>query len=540
MLCRRPMMRSIAHVVMVLGFLAGTGLVSRDAAAAPALPSRAAHSPGAFPDNPLLQSVPDDTPYVLATFKPFPVDYLRKLYQLFEPTWRKLTSHASGSPAFAAGMRAAEEELGDLSTARLARIGISPRARFVVYGLGAYPVWRVELLDGSRLLGFVNRVVARLGLQLPPGTERAGRTYWIIPVPSHPSWTLLMAVAPKELVMAAAPRATIDGNLPLLLGEQPAAHPLTTAELRAVATRDGFTGQGVGYVDVTRASQLAADAFGLPGECRAALTDTASRAPRIGFGYDDLSGKRLAFGLVVETAPDLTTELRGLQGTLAGLDHLLASSPMFALAVAGNLANARALAPRLGAWLRDLGQRCDADGLVRAAGRVDGFASTQLPPFAAGIHGLVLAFDRLETGKPFGAPKIEGWAVADVDHADDLVSTVLMFMPGLRLATDGKAYPLPASVPFPGHVAASHSAISLALGPHSATEAVAALRGRPVPAPLAVFELDYSRMAGLMADDLKGPDAAATQAMLKAFGRAWIQLVADDRGLVVWNSFELR
>lgn len=533
------MMRSIAHVVMVLGFLAGTGLVPRDAAASPALPSRSAHSPGAFPDNPLLASVPDDTPYVLATFKPFPVDYLHKLYQLFEPTWRKLSSEASGSPAFAAGMRAAEQELGDLSAARLEKIGISPRARFVVYGLGAYPVWRVELLDGSRLLGFVDRVVARLGMKLPPGIQRSGRTYWLIPVPSHPSWTLLMAVGPKELVMAAAPRATIDGNLPLLIGEQPAAHPLTTAALRAIAARDGFTGQGVGYVDVTRVSALAADAFGLPGDCRSALAGTAARAPRIGFGYDDLSGKRLAFGMVIETAPDLTTELRGLQGTLAGFDHLLESSPMFAFEVAGSLDGARALAPRLGAWLRDLGQRCDADGLVRAAGRVDSFASAQLPPFASGIHGLVLAFDRLETGQPFAAPKIEGWAVADVDHADDLVSTVLMLMPGLQLATDGKAYPLPATVPFPGHVAASHSAIALALGPHSATKAVAALRGRPVPAPLAVLEVDYSRMGELLAAS-GGSDPDATAAMVKAFGRAWVQVLADERGLVVWNSFELR
>jgi hypothetical protein len=122
---------------------------------------------------------------------------------------------------------------------------------------------------------------------------------------------------------------------------------MTTAQFRALAERDGFTGQGLGFVDLARVGALVADAAGAAPDCLAAVTAIAKRAPRLAVGYDDFTLHRLAFGMVLELAPDVLADARGLSGSLAGLDRLLGQKPAMAMAVAGNIEHGRTVLARV-------------------------------------------------------------------------------------------------------------------------------------------------------------------------------------------------
>ncbi|HEX2690625.1 MAG TPA: hypothetical protein VHN14_28610, partial [Kofleriaceae bacterium] len=61
-------------------------------------PSRAAAT-GEFPDNPLLGFVPADTPYAFVSFKPVPIDVIRKMTAMAGPVWRRaFTSYMALAP----------------------------------------------------------------------------------------------------------------------------------------------------------------------------------------------------------------------------------------------------------------------------------------------------------------------------------------------------------------------------------------------------------------------------------------------------------
>ena len=509
---------------------------SSDAAGLAHLPPTRAAKLGDFPDNPLLQYAPADTPYVLATFKPIPPDYLKKMNDMFGPIWRRAYDAYIAKAGGDEHMAAVMAEIGDFSVARFEELGFSAKARMVVYGIAQWPVARIEINDGDKVIAFAGRVAQRWGNPLPAPTERAGHKYWLVDLPDL---SFLVAIAPKELVLAIAPRAHIDQNLALILGEQKPAQSVTGAQLKAIAERDGFTGQGVGYADVAKIAALVLDRNHAPPACSAAFGKLAARVPRIAFGYDDLQAQRVAFGMVVELAPDLTKDARAISGSLPGLDRALDAKGAMTVAVAGDIPKARALAGRGAASVRDLAQPCEAPDLASFADKLDRLATRPAPPFVETIHGFVGVVQKIALG-PQGLQQLDAYAAVHLDHADDLVAMLKQELPGFDLATDSQAKPLPPMVPMSGHMAASKDAIAVAVGAVSAGHAVDALAGKAVPAPLMVLQYDYSQLGDLMTFNQSGSDADNMRAMMKAFGVATMQLLADERGFVAWGSFELR
>ena len=517
----------------VVGSGAGTLLASR------------AQATGEFPDNPLLAFAPADTPYAFASFKPAPLDVIRKMTAMVGPIWRRAFTRSMSRTLEAAGSddqrRIVKDVLDALDTLDVKRFedqGFSARARFAIYGLGAYPVFRVELGSGDRVFDLVQRTAERWHLPLPPPTVRAGRRYWIF---EDRSLAGFVAIGPKELVMAAAPRGVIDANLATLLGEQPAPHPMTTAQLRALADRDGFTGQGVGFVDLVRVGALIAAAAGAAPDCLAAVAAIAKRAPRLAIGYDDITLHQLGFGMVLELAPEALADARGLSGSLAGLPQLLGQKPAMAIAIAGNLEHGRSVLAHVASALGDLGQRCQVPSFVDGVAKLAAAAGHPLPPELAGLRGGFVVLNSLKMGPHGPDPaSIEGFGSLQLDHTGELLKRAAREVPDLAIQPDGKAHALPAASPFPGHVAASDHAIGVGVGPSSAAAAIGALDGTPAPAPLALLVFDYARMGDLVLASATGPDAEDMRAVIQAFGLATIQLLVDARGVVSWTSFELR
>ncbi len=529
-------------VLVLAAAAAGCEKKPADSAEGAVLPVRAA-ALGEFADNPLLAYVPADTPYAFATFKAFPIDIVRRMTAAMVPLWRRMFEMSPAAsnltPDQARITKDVMDTLEHLDVKTVEDAGFSTTGKMAVYGLGGYPVVRIELANGDRVFETVQRTATRWGKTLPPAIERAGRHYWII---DDPKISVVVSIGAKDGMLAIAPRAMIDANLAMLLGEQKPASSMTTAQLKAIAERDGFTGQGVGFVDVARAGALIATAVELPPACGAALTGLAQRVPRLAIGYDDLTVHRMAFGLVLELAPDLTAELAGLASPLAGLDKLIAAKPMMAMAVAMNLEHGRATLGRVAGALQELGQQCESTGLVSAMTSLAATATRPLPPMFTGMHGGYLVLNHLKIGTA-GTEPTEGFGAVQLDHPGDLLKLAGGQLPSLNIPLDGKPHALPAMLPVTGHLAANDKAIGVGLGASSATTAVDAIQGKAGPAPLALIRYDYSRIGELMNALPQGPQAAMMRDMMhdlmSMFGVATIQLVADARGFVMWMSLEL-
>ncbi len=490
-----------------------------------------------FPDNPMVDFVPAETPYVFASFKPIPLAVLRKMIDLGGPTWRRgfdgyLSSH-SGDPKDEAMTAAILAEMARLDLGTLDQYGFSSKARFVAYGIGPWPVFRIELSSGQRVFDHIQAIARRGNQAMPPPIERAGKRYWVF---GTSGTAYLVALAPTEMVIAVAPRATIDANLATILGDRPPANHLTSAQLRTLAERDQFSGQGVGYIDLARVATLVS--AGATPQCRTAIEGVAAQVPRIALGYEDFAVDRIAFGVVVELARGLREELRGLSTTLTGVDRALAGRHAMAMVAAADLPRMQVVAGHAAGSLEELGRSCELSSFVDRVADVAATVAKPLPALLAGLHGGYFVVDDLVMTN--GSPtSIDGFAMIELDNTVDLLKLAGSLFPNLEVHADHLPYPLPSGLPIQGHVAASDTAVGIAVGRDSAKHAVAVLNGKRATAPLATIEVDYTRLgdAFVKASDA---DAESQRAMMKALGRVLVTLLVDSRGLVGWMSIELR
>jgi hypothetical protein len=510
-------------VAVVVAIVCAPGVASAGGAAP--LASRAAKT-GDIPDNPLLASVPADTPYVFASFKPVPLEAQRGLVDVFAPIARKAFTDymAAANPTEQRTGRQVLKDIAALDVKRFEQVGFTIGARFAFYELAGHGVLRLELASGDRLFKFVEHW--NDGAEAP--VERAGRHYWISASATGP---VFLGIGPRELVVTFAPRDVIQANLDLLLGIQRPAKSLTTVQLRALAQRDGFTGQGVGFVDVARAGARIAALLGAGDGCSAALAEVARRVPRIAVGLDDITPRRFSLGVVMEVAPAVVAELRGLSGALAGFDRAIGQRPLVAFATAANVERVRPLLGRVGGSLGELGRACQISGMGEAMDKLAAAAARPLPPFLAGLRGGFAVVNDIKLG-PNGPESVVGFGSVQLDHTGGLAKLA----PNIEIKPDRKPRSLAKLAPWPGHLAASETTLGLAFGPKSEATVVDLVNARPVPAPLAVFQLDYPRIASI------APNFTADsneRRVAEALGLTTMQLVADDRGLVVWTSFDL-
>ncbi|TMQ11693.1 MAG: hypothetical protein E6J90_33795 [Deltaproteobacteria bacterium] len=498
--------------------------------------SRAA-AVGEFSDNPLLASVPADTAYAFASFKPVSPDFVHAIRTAFSGMWhREFQRDLQNDEEGAERARAFEQWLAGLDARRLDELGFSSRARFVLYGLQGYPVLRIELSNGDRVVELVERTAKDWRVKLPPHIDHVGRRYWITDISDA---GMLIAVGRTEAVIAVAPHDVIERNLGALVGGQRPAKSLTTAQFRELAARDGFTGQALGFLDLPRASAMFAEAAGVKPECRAAIVDVARSLPRLVIGFDDLTAHRMAMGLVLELAPDLLADVRGLAIPLAGYTRMIDRNPAMAVAVAADVERGRALAARGLVALRHVGERCKNPKFVGMTSFLAVAVARPLPAMLAGLRGGFMALDSLQIG-PRGPTSIDGYGLIQIDHPEALLKQIAEETPGFVLPRDGVARALPPMLGYPGHAAASDSAIGVALGRNSATAAAELLKARPAPAPLAFLSFDYRRLGELVLRNEHGKDLEDMRDVVQSFGQFAFQLVVDDRGPVLWTSIELR
>lgn len=531
------MKRFVCVMVMALAATTACERKTTPSATGLQLPTRAA-SLGAFPDNPLVANIPADTPYALATFQPFPLELTQKFSKAAVPMWRKLLAAAPASED-ATQLQIARDVLDaleHLDAASMEAHGFSAKARLAIYGLGPYPVMRLELGSGDKVFALVQQLATRWQLPLPAPTAHGAGRYWRV---DAPAFSVVIAVLAKEFVVAAAPREVLDANFAQVLGEQKPAKAMTTAQFRAIAERDGYDGHAVGFADLVHIANMVAGLLPQPG-CADALAGLARRVPRLTTGYGEISAKRMSFGMVAELSPEVLAEARTLTGKLAGLEQLVAAKPAVAFAAAVDVDRARIAAGHAAAVFADLGQRCDVEALARGGQEAGDFLARPLPPFVGGLHGGYFVATTFKPGV-VGPEAFEGYGSLQIDNAGEVIKLAQLQLPTLSLPTDGKAHALPAEVaPVKGHAAANERAIGIAIGPTSQADALRGLGGTPVSAPLFAVLFDYRRLGELMPipnDEVISRDDMMR--MLSMFGTLIAQTLIDDRGVVTWWSMDL-
>jgi hypothetical protein len=487
----------------------------------------------AFESYPSLAYVPADTPYAFVVFEPASLDLIRRMYGNLGSVWQQATSSADG-PA-AGFVHAIGAELGDVSVERLKEVGFTPTPRMALYGVGGYyPVFRIDVADGARVFAFAERVFARMGGGMPKPSQRGDRRYWTIPMGVA---SALVAIAPNELIFSVAPADVLLRELDAVLGDKPQATPIEASVFRALAAKNGFSGNGVGFVEVARAIRSFAEVAGAPKtpDCTAAVDEVAQLVPRAALGLT-IAGNRISYGVVVELAAPIVAALRAISTTIPQIDEG-DHPPLMSFAAALDVDLAFAMIAPIGHRVRDIARRCQVPEDLVPTWTTE-LGTSPIPAALAGLTGVGGSLQEMGTDPKTGQQRIDGYGVL---HLADPMRVITeyggrvglnpqTFMPGIAQEV------LAGLAPFPVHVGISSSSVAVGIGPGSRSDVENALAAKPGgPSPLFHVTMDYKRFSQL---DLDGT-TAINRALASSFRDAAFDVVVEDRGLVTYFTAEI-
>jgi hypothetical protein len=280
----------------------------------------------------------------------------------------------------------------------------------------------------------------------------------------------------------------------LLAGRAPARIMADGAGLKQVVARHGFGPHGAGFVDSRRVMEL----FGAPDApaCRAQVEALVAKAPRLAFGYDELSAQRTSMTMVLELDRATADQLGALRVDVPGLSRRLPRGALFAFGVGLDTRAFDALAARIAAAMVELGQACDLPDLVD-----DGRELAVDLPFSDvpdGIRGGVVVVQDMKVSRDMPSD-IEGYAVLASTNVAEILEAGALVLPSLGdLRTDGSfrtisAGPL-ASFLAEVQVAARDDALLVAAGSGARAWLEQAVAHQDEERPLLVYAYDVGRV----------------------------------------------
>lgn len=502
----------------------------------------------------LFENIPADTPYVMASFEPIPPSYWARVAPFIKGALDAIPAplDATDPPdKFAAA--ALRDLRANLSADGIKKLlGIGTDGRFAIYGFGIVPVMRLELADSKALLATIERWQKESGLPLPTATV-GGRSYWRF---GDKDVTVVAAVMDEQLVVSAGPTAMVDSGLATILGiEKPKPNMADGGEVKKVAALHGFAGYGVGYVDAKNLLKLLvlSEFFGrtagqdaIPPACMEQLSAMAARVPRLAWGYDELSDKKVAARLVLQTEASLTERLKQLVVEVPGLNgDLQAERPVFAVGIGMNIEKARVLISDAAETIGGVAQACGAEDVAQDMQQARTVMAAPLPPGVDKVRGAmasVLAGDIGADGKPTG---IEAYAIIASDDPAGLVATLKQQAPSgalPELPSDGKFHQVAPAGAAPGlgpiSAAIKSNALVAAVGTRGTESGEKAL-GRTGPSPLFLVTYDYGQIMSKFSKMMGAPTDPAEQMMVNMFGIISAWAYPTDHGLALAMAADL-
>ena len=494
----------------------------------------------------LLKYIPADTPYVIASTEPFPSALAEKL----EPTidgilqaYQRVMRHVmaeqlvemaaeEGGGEDAEKFRGLMEEvIGLMSIDSIRAAGIGRESAFVFYGNGLMPVLRLELTDPDLFDAAVSRMEEKAGEDLLVG-EAKGTSYKYA---NAEKINLIIATLDDQVVITIVPASFDESQVALALGAKaPRKNLKKSKALQAINKEYGFSGYMTGYIDTERLAGIFAgnttdqddDFFTAIGDkppelstvCAAEIMEMAGIAPRMVFGYSEISPEQIDSTMIIELREDIAAGLTSITAVVTGLG--IDSGGLMSFGLVLNPMSLREFyEARLDAMEADP-YECDKFADLQAGVAKGREAlNTPLPPVVYSFRGFVANIADIQ-GVDFSsstAPEsIEASILIAVENAESLVMMAAMMDPqiaALNLVPDGKPVKLALAqlAEFAGDAfaALSTDALSISLGEGAeANSASMLVADSAEPAPFISMNMDSARYYSMLGEAMSQETAS--------------------------------
>lgn len=494
----------------------------------------------------LLKYIPADSPYVFATTKPFPEDLMDKiepaideLLQSYQHILRLALDKGFEGKEDTADRDKIEavvdELLGLMSVDGARSAGIERGAAFAFYGNGLVPVIRFELSNEALFDAAITRIEEKAEYELAVASVD-GKEYKYFAAGEA---RIVIATLDGQMIMTAFPAAFDEAQVALALGvTAPAENLQTNDRLGAIEKEYDYVGYFSGYVDNRRVAEImTGGATGLDKElfdvldyeapalsdvCRTEMMELVNIAPRIVFGYNELTADKLDSSLIVELRDDIAAGLATVSAAVPGLGTDPGGFMSFGFGI--DLLKAREFVESRVTAMEEDPFECESLASVQLGTASARAALSQpIPPVAYSMRGFFANIVNVE-GVDFSnnepPESVDGSVLFAIDDAETLLSMAANFVPSLaqlNLKADGKAVKLEMDElndvnEFGGDVYAAMSDVGLALGigddaEENAEKALVATSG--TSKPLIGMSMDAASYYELLGDSMMQQDGNA-------------------------------
>ena len=536
----------------------------------------------------VLQYVPADTPYVLASIESPPdelmdkleprIDEILRAYQtvlreMIAAKQQELPEEERESPEAQKLAAVVDELAGLLSMEGLRGAGLGREATGALYGNGLLPVIRFDLTDGALFDAAISRIEDKAGQKMPVAAlEGGGYRYADLD-----NLRVVIAILEKQAVITLVPVSFNEAQVANALGLTPPEKSIAdSGELEAIAEKYGLTAHYAGFFDVEKIAAtfiepqtganadllaiMGHDAAALSDVCKAEIRDVAAIMPRMVLGYTDVTASRMDSRFVIEVREDIAEALTALTAPVPGLGGdpggLMAFGMSLDVKAAREFVEARIEALEAEPFECEL----FADLQAGVEGAKMGLQQPVPPIFYdfKGFMAVVENIEGLDVASQTPPTAIEGRFMIAMDNAPALVGLGAMFSPELaqlNLQPDGK----PVAVDLPqmqamgisAYAALTEGAVAVAVGENSQEDLVSMLSAEAADEPpFMSFTMDAGRYYSFLGDAIAASEAeegeqapspemqAALQDIMTAVGSIYDRMTVDI--LLTPQGIELR
>jgi len=486
----------------------------------------------------LLKYIPADTPYVIASTEPLPSDLADKLEPTFDEilsAYQRVLRHimaeqlvkmsaeeggAEGAEQFRGLM---EEVLTLMSLDGIRGAGFGRDSAYAFYGNGLLPVLRMELSDTKLFDAAVDRIEAKAGKSLLIG-EAKGHSYKYA---NLDEFNLVIATLKGQAVITVVPASFGESQVALAIGAKSQRKNLKRSKvLRAISKEYGFSEFLTGFIDTQRIAGIFAgqstkqddEMFAAIGDkrpvvsdiCSAEIMEMAGIAPRVVFGYSDVSSKQVESAMIVELREDIAGGLAAVPAAVPGLG----SDPggLMSLGFGLNPLTLREFyQSRLDAMEADPYECEKFADLQASVAKGREALNKPLPPVVYSFRGFVANIADIQgmdmaTNTP--PTSIDASILVAVENAESLVMMAAMMDPqlaALNLLPDGKPVKLEltrlAEITNEAFAALSANALSVSLGNGAEMNSAEMLIADSAePAPFMSMNMDSARYYSMVGE----------------------------------------
>lgn len=406
-----------------------------------------------------FEEIPAETFYVYSGLEPVPKAVVESTLEQYGDSLATFLGRAAkgmGSGSLPAALH--DEIDGELDPERWQELGFSLEPRFALYGVGAVPIFRMELGDTEAFERMLGRIESKAEVDVRI-KESKGEQYRLY---GSEEVHVPVVVRDGAVVVSLYDPELEDVLLPYVLGRAKPDRSLADARhLRNLVRRYDYEEYLLGYhdlrgmiraftgVDTPREAtesvmQATEISLASPSEaCRSEIAQVADVAPRLVFGTTEFTAERVRTELGLELQEKYAEELAATVGPVPALDSSLFERSMLAVAMGLDMERVIGMLRTHARSIADEPYECeDLAPINRMARR---FRNRPLPTVLTQLRGAALMLDGLAFGEGFIPTELNAVAMARMDNPKALIGRLQPLITGMmqvEIEDDGVPVPL--------------------------------------------------------------------------------------------------